>query len=74
MKNIKILFEDKNVLAIDKPAGVAVHPDNKIKIGTISDWVLLNYPTIKNVGEPFFVEKEGRKKEKYTPRYCSSIR
>lgn len=50
--NIKILFEDKNVLVIDKPAGVVVHPDGKSKIKTISDWLILNYPSIKNVGEP----------------------
>lgn len=62
--NIKILFEDKNILAIDKPAGISVHSDGKTKIETISDWVLLNYPSIKNVGEPFIIEREGGKKEK----------
>jgi 23S rRNA pseudouridine1911/1915/1917 synthase len=62
--NIKILYEDKNVLAIDKPAGVAVHPDGKSKKPTIADWVLSNYPSTKNVGEPFIIEKEGGKKEK----------
>ena len=61
---IKILFEDKNILAIDKPAGVMVHSDGKIKTKTISDWLLLNYPSIKNVGEPFIIEREGNKKEK----------
>ena len=62
--NIKILFEDKNVLVIDKPAGVMVHSDGKTKTKTIADWLLLNYPTIKNVGEPFIIEREGGKKEK----------
>ncbi len=61
---IKILFEDKNVLVIDKPAGIVVHPDGKTKTKTISDWLLLNYPAIKNVGEPFIIEREGGKKEK----------
>ena len=72
---IKILFEDKNILAIDKPAGIMVHPaveqahygagpDGKSKTKTISDWVLLNYPSIKNVGEPLFIEKENGKKDK----------
>ena len=64
MKNIKILFEDKNVLVIDKPAGIMVHSDGKTKTKTISDWLLLNYPSIKNVGEPFIIEREGGKKEK----------
>ncbi|HLP86422.1 MAG TPA: RluA family pseudouridine synthase [Candidatus Paceibacterota bacterium] len=64
--NIKILFEDKNILAIDKPAGVMVHPDGKNdnKKETISDWVVSNYPSVKNVGEPILIEKEGRKMEK----------
>lgn len=50
--NIKILFEDKNILVIDKPAGIVVHPDGKSKTKTISDWLISNYPSIKNVGEP----------------------
>lgn len=55
---IKILYEDKNLLAIDKPAGVAVHPDARTsqKEKTISDWILENYPKLKNVGEPMEVE------------------
>lgn len=61
---VNILFEDKNILAIDKPAGVMVHPDGKSKTGTIVDWLLLNYPSLKNVGEPFIIERLGGKKEK----------
>lgn len=56
---IKILYEDKNILAIDKPSGVVVHPsapeegsDTKKKEKFITDWVLKNYPKMKNVGEP----------------------
>ncbi|MFA6515131.1 MAG: RluA family pseudouridine synthase [Candidatus Paceibacterota bacterium] len=61
---IQILFEDKNVLVIDKPAGVMVHGDGKTKADTISDWIILNYPSIKNIGEPFVIERAGGKKEK----------
>jgi 23S rRNA pseudouridine1911/1915/1917 synthase len=64
MKNIKILFEDKNVLVIDKPSGIMVHPDGKSKEKTVVDWVLLNYPTLKNVGDPIILERESGKKEK----------
>ena len=55
---IKILYEDKNVLVIDKPAGVAVHPDVHTKKNekTVSDWILENYPKLKNVGEPMEIE------------------
>jgi 23S rRNA pseudouridine1911/1915/1917 synthase len=53
---IKVLFEDKNVLVINKPAGISVHGDGKTKEKTIVDWLILNYPTIKNVGEPLLIE------------------
>lgn len=62
--NIKILYEDKNILAIHKPAGLMVHSDGKTKEKTLTDWILVNYPSIKNVGEPFFREIDGGKKEK----------
>lgn len=38
-------------MAINKPAGIAVHSDGKMKEKTISDWVLKKYPETKNVGE-----------------------
>ncbi len=53
---IKILYEDSDILAIDKPSGVAVHPDGKSGEETISDWFLKKYPEAKDVGEPIFVE------------------
>jgi len=53
---IKILYEDKNLLVIDKPSGVAVHGNGKTKEKTIADWVIENYPSIKNVGEPIVTD------------------
>jgi 23S rRNA pseudouridine1911/1915/1917 synthase len=49
---IKILYEDSNILVIDKPSGIVVHPDGRTKEKTISDWVIENYPKLKGVGEP----------------------
>ncbi|MFA5778059.1 MAG: RluA family pseudouridine synthase [Candidatus Paceibacterota bacterium] len=49
---IKILYEDPNILAIDKPSGISVHGDGRSKKKTIADWILKNYPKMKNVGEP----------------------
>jgi 23S rRNA pseudouridine1911/1915/1917 synthase len=48
---IKILYEDKDILVIDKPSGISVHSDGKTKEKTITDWVLNNYPKIKGIGE-----------------------
>jgi 23S rRNA pseudouridine1911/1915/1917 synthase len=60
---IKVLYEDSNILAIEKPSGISVHPaveqahygagvDGEKKEKFITDWVLKNYPKMKNVGEP----------------------
>ena len=49
---IKVLYEYKDILAIDKPSGISVHPDGRSKEKTITDWVLENYPKLKGVGEP----------------------
>lgn len=59
---IKILYEDKDILAIDKPSGISVHADGRSKEKTISDWFLKNYPKAKNVGESIFVENKEIKK------------
>jgi len=58
---IKILFEDKNIIVIDKPAMVSVHSDGKTKEKTISDWVLETYPELEKVGEPMNIEYGGEK-------------
>jgi 23S rRNA pseudouridine1911/1915/1917 synthase len=47
-----ILYEDENILAINKPSGLVVHSDGKTKEKTLVDWLNENYPEIKEVGEP----------------------
>ncbi len=50
--NIRILYEDKDIVAVDKPVGLMVHGDGRTEETTLADWVLLTYPQSKNVGEP----------------------
>lgn len=50
--NIPILHEDKDLLVINKPAGLVVHADGKTEEPTLVDWLLETYPNIKDVGEP----------------------
>lgn len=50
--NIEILFEDEDVLVINKPAGLMVHADGKKEQSTLVDWILKKYPEIAGVGEP----------------------
>lgn len=48
--SIPILYEDKDVLVINKPAGLIVHSDGRTKEPTVVDWILKKYPKIKGVG------------------------
>lgn len=58
LNQIKILYEDENLLVINKPAGLVVHSDGKSKEETVSDWVLKNYPQTKGVGEPLYLNQK----------------
>lgn len=52
MKNFIIVYEDNNILVLNKPAGISVHkthPQDPNK--TLIDFVLEKYPEIKLVGE-----------------------
>jgi 23S rRNA pseudouridine1911/1915/1917 synthase len=51
--NPTILYEDENILAINKPAGLIVHSDGRTEEATLTDWILKNYPELKEVGEPW---------------------
>ena len=53
---IPILYEDKDAVVINKPAGLVIHPDSRTKEKTLVDWILKKYPKIKNVGEPIILE------------------
>ncbi len=57
--NIDILFENKHVLIINKPAGLVVHPDGKTTEPTVVDWVLERYPEINGVGEDMEFDFKG---------------
>jgi len=49
---IPILYEDKNLLAVNKPSGLVIHTDGRTKEETLTDWVLKKYPETEKVGEP----------------------
>src|SRR3989344_6809899 len=52
---IEILFENDDVVAVNKPAGLVVHPDGKTNEPTLVDWILEKFPEIKEVGEPLIL-------------------
>jgi 23S rRNA pseudouridine1911/1915/1917 synthase len=49
---ISILFENDDVLVIDKPAGVLVHNADGSREETIVDWFIARSPKVQGVGEP----------------------
>lgn len=64
MAEPKIIYEDKNFLVLNKPAGLVMHPvansrayrqAGKLRIAnsekTLADWLLKNYPEVGNVGD-----------------------
>lgn len=51
MTSPEILFENDDVLVINKPAGLVVHADGRTAERTLVDWLLSKYPDIKNVGD-----------------------
>jgi len=57
--DLSVLYEDKDIVAVDKPAGLVVHPDGKTKEPALTDWVLKHYPKAKNVGEPVETKEWG---------------
>jgi 23S rRNA pseudouridine1911/1915/1917 synthase len=48
---IDVVYENKNFLIINKPAGLQVHPDYKNKNNTLVNGLLHYFPEIKNVGD-----------------------
>ena len=47
-----VIYEDDDVVAVNKPAGLVVHPDGKTNERTLVDWIREHYPETKDVGEP----------------------
>ncbi|HAI74174.1 MAG TPA: RluA family pseudouridine synthase [Candidatus Moranbacteria bacterium] len=46
---LKIIFQDENIIAIDKPAGMQVHPDDNQKENTLVNYLLAEFPEIENI-------------------------
>lgn len=60
---IKKIYEDNDIMAIDKPAGISMHGDGRSSDETFADLILKNFPYMKDVGEPMKVVVEGNEIE-----------
>ena len=49
--NISIIYQDSDIVAINKPAGIAVHKGVAEKGKTLADWLAEKFPEIKKVGD-----------------------
>ncbi len=47
---MKIIFENENLLVVDKPAEIVVFPERKGEEKTLIDLLLEKYPNLKNTG------------------------
>jgi len=48
---LKIVYEDDDILVIDKPAGLMVHPTEKMENNTLVSGLLERHPEIKKIGD-----------------------
>lgn len=48
---IRIIDDNPDYLVIEKPSGLLVHPTDKGETNTLIDWVVSQYPAVKNIGE-----------------------
>lgn len=56
--NIDIIFENNNLLIINKPLGMLVHGDGRNEQETLVDWILEKYPQIDGVGEDIYINEK----------------
>ena len=51
---ISVVYEDENLLVLNKPSGLITHPKNISDTqDSVTGWLMEKYPEIKNIGEPF---------------------
>ena len=49
--HIDIIYEDKNVIAVNKPAGLLVHRTSKDEEDTLASWLVKHFPPLSRVGD-----------------------
>ena len=57
---LDIVYEDENVIVLNKPASLTVHPSATQKSGTLINGLLAHYPPLKSVGDPSLRQAQGK--------------
>ena len=42
--SVDVIFEDQNIVVVDKPAGIQVHPGHLNEKDTLTNWLIAKYP------------------------------
>ncbi len=50
--DVELIYEDDDILAINKPPGLTVHPTGKEGEKTLTHWIIKRFPKMEKVGEP----------------------
>jgi 23S rRNA-/tRNA-specific pseudouridylate synthase len=61
---IPIIFENEDMLVLNKPAGISVHKDGKHDEYTVADYILEHYPQLDGVGEDTLIPEKQEQKIK----------
>jgi 23S rRNA pseudouridine1911/1915/1917 synthase len=51
-QQIDVIYEDSDIIVVDKPAGILTHPTDKVLGGTLVN-LLLHHTTLSSTGMPF---------------------
>lgn len=51
--NVPILYEDADIVVVNKPAGLITHSDGRTEEPSVAEWALARYPSLRDVGEPW---------------------
>lgn len=65
---LSIIYQDNDVLVINKPAGIIVHGDGKTEEKTLADLVTEEFPDVRDVGEPMVINRGPNKEATVLPR------
>ena len=74
MIKIEKIFENNDLLVVNKPAGLVVHSDGRTDEPNLCDWILKNYPEAENVGEPLVLTAPTPKVGVPTKKFVGKIK
>ena len=49
---LSVVYEDEDVLVVDKPPGISTHPGSASQNGTLANGLLARYPDLGAIGDP----------------------